>query len=51
MHITFQVMVLVFIRDWYQLSAQNSTGEVRDYLMKMARDCERLADEITRPLG
>lgn len=46
MSIRFQIMVLAFIRDWYQVQAANQVGEMRKFLNERAEVYQKVFDEM-----
>lgn len=51
MTVEFQVMVIAFIRDWYELHAQNATGALRSEFMRRAKMYDRFIQDVTKPVG
>ena len=46
MSIRFQIMVLLFIRDWYQLQAVKEMGKMREFFNERAGVYQEALDEL-----
>lgn len=42
----FQMIALIFMRDWYQISAMSFTGETREELMRRGKTVQSLIDRM-----
>lgn len=51
MTVEFQVMVIAFIRDWYELHAQNATGALRNEFMRRAKMYDKFIQDVAKPVG
>lgn len=51
MTVEFQVMVVAFIRDWYTLQAQTTTGALRKEFMRRAEMYDRFIQDVAKPVG
>ena len=51
MTVEFQVMVVAFIRDWYMLQAQTSTGAQREEFTRRAKMYDRFIQDVAKPVG
>lgn len=43
----FQIIALVFIRDWYQINAMSFTGRVREEMNRRRDTVQSLIDRMT----
>ena len=46
MFLDFQMIVLMFIRDWYQTTAMNSAEPTRHFLNDRAKVCQDVIDRL-----
>lgn len=51
MTVEFQVMVVAFIRDWYELHAQNATGALRNEFMRRAKMYDKFIQDVAKHVG
>lgn len=42
----FQMIALIFMRDWYQISAMSFTGEIREELKRRSETVQNLIDRM-----
>lgn len=42
----FQMIALIFMRDWYQISAMSFTGEIREELNRRSETVQNLIDRM-----
>lgn len=51
MFITFQIIVLGFIRDWYEVTAMNSPGPLRHEFKERSKTVQKVIDAVNADGG